>query len=74
VPGTLHEVKEKSGTPRKINFGNTQPTFLLKMADFWDTAPSSLFEVDRRFRSMYCLHHQGDGKAARPDDGGSMHL
>jgi hypothetical protein len=30
------------------------------MTDFWDTAPYSLFEVDQRFRDVYCLHHQGD--------------
>jgi hypothetical protein len=25
---------------------------------FWDTAPCSLVEVDRRFRGEYCLHRQ----------------
>jgi hypothetical protein len=25
---------------------------------FWDVAPCSHVEVDRRFRSAYCLHHQ----------------
>jgi hypothetical protein len=29
-----------------------------KMAVFWDAAPCSLLEIDRRFRSAYCLHHQ----------------
>jgi hypothetical protein len=29
VPGTPDEVKEKSGTPRKRNLENTQPTFVL---------------------------------------------
>jgi hypothetical protein len=33
----------------------------MKMIAFWDTAPGSLFEVDQRFRGVYCLHHQGDG-------------
>jgi hypothetical protein len=33
------------------------------MTAFWDIAPCSLVEVDRRFRSAYCLHHQGE----RPD-------
>jgi hypothetical protein len=32
----------------------------LKMTAFWDIAPCSLVEVDRRFRCAYCLHHQGD--------------
>jgi hypothetical protein len=32
---------------------------------FWDVAPCSHVEVDRRFRGGYCLHHQG---------GGSTHL
>jgi hypothetical protein len=27
---------------------------------FWDTAPGSLFVIDRHFRCAYCLHHQGD--------------
>jgi hypothetical protein len=26
-----------------------------------DVAPCSLLEIDRRFRSAYCLHHQGVG-------------
>jgi hypothetical protein len=30
------------------------------MTAFWDTAPCSLVETDRRFRSAYCLLHQGD--------------
>jgi hypothetical protein len=29
------------------------------MTVFWDNAPYSLVEVDRRFRGAYCLHHQG---------------
>jgi hypothetical protein len=32
----------------------------MKMAVFWDTAPCSLVEVDRRSRNAYCLHHKGD--------------
>jgi hypothetical protein len=30
------------------------------MSIFWDVAPCSLVEIDRRFRGAYCLHHQGD--------------
>jgi hypothetical protein len=30
------------------------------MTAFLDIAPCSLVEGDRRFRSVYCLHHQGD--------------
>jgi hypothetical protein len=33
---------------------------LLKMTVFWDVAPCSVVEIDRRFRGAYCLHHQGD--------------
>jgi hypothetical protein len=29
----------------------------MKMAVFWDVAPCSLAEIDRRFRRTYCLHH-----------------
>jgi hypothetical protein len=25
---------------------------------FWDVAPCSLLEIDRRFSGAYCLHHQ----------------
>jgi hypothetical protein len=32
----------------------------LNMAVFWDVAPYSLVEIDRRFRCAYCLHHQVD--------------
>jgi hypothetical protein len=35
---------------------------------FWDIALCSLIGVDRRFRSAYYHHRQGD------DDGGSTHL
>jgi hypothetical protein len=31
-----------------------------KMAVFWDVAPRSLVEIDRRFRGASCLHHEGD--------------
>jgi hypothetical protein len=29
------------------------------MAVFWFVAPCSLVEVYRRFRGVYCFHHQG---------------
>jgi hypothetical protein len=35
----------------------------MKMTVFWDVAPCSLVEINRRFRGAY-----------RPDDGGSNHL
>jgi hypothetical protein len=35
---------------------------------FWDVAPCSHVEVDRRFIGAYCLHHH------RPDNGGITHL
>jgi hypothetical protein len=31
---------------------------------FWDVAPCSVVEIDRRFRGAYCLHYQG----SCPDD------
>jgi hypothetical protein len=31
----------------------------MKVTAFWDIAPCSLIEVERRFRGVYCLHHQG---------------
>jgi hypothetical protein len=33
---------------------------IMKMMAFWDIALCGLFEVNRRFRGAYCLHHQGD--------------
>jgi hypothetical protein len=35
-------------------------TAVSKMTVFWDAAPCGLVEIDRRFRSAYCLHHQGE--------------
>jgi hypothetical protein len=32
------------------------------MAVFWDVAPSSLIDTDRRLRETYCLRHQGDNQ------------
>jgi hypothetical protein len=32
----------------------------MKMALFWDVTSCGLVEVDRRFRSVYCVHDQGD--------------
>jgi hypothetical protein len=30
------------------------------MTVFWDDAPFSLVEINRRFRGAYCLHHLDD--------------
>jgi hypothetical protein len=30
------------------------------MTVLWDVAPCSLVDIYRRFRGVYCLHHQGD--------------
>jgi hypothetical protein len=57
----------------------------MKVTVFWDAAPRSLVETDRRFRSAYCLHQQADLLlyltksfrallTHRPDDGGRKHL
>jgi hypothetical protein len=32
----------------------------MKMAVFWVVAPCRLVRVYRRFRGLYCLHHQGE--------------
>jgi hypothetical protein len=34
-------------------------TAIVKVTAYWDMAPCSLVEVDRRFRGVYCLHYQG---------------
>jgi hypothetical protein len=41
------------------------PKPMAKMTPFWDAAPCSLVEVDRRFRGAYCLHHSGDDTTRR---------
>jgi hypothetical protein len=46
----------------------------MKMTIFWDAAPCSLVETDRRFRGAHCLHHHGDEWVLRPNGGGSKHL
>jgi hypothetical protein len=54
VAGFCFETKNKecaSSVPRI--------SFILKMTVFWDVAPCSPVETDRRFRGSYCLHHQG---------------
>jgi hypothetical protein len=38
----------------------------------WDRTPCNQVEVDQRFRSAYCLHHQGD--YSPDEDGGSTHI
>jgi hypothetical protein len=35
-------------------------SIITAMSDFWDNAPGSLVEIDRRFSGAYCRHHQGD--------------
>jgi hypothetical protein len=45
----------------------------MKINVFWDVAPHSLVEIDRRFRGAYCLYYQGneDNQTARrniPED------
>jgi hypothetical protein len=42
----------------------------MKFGVFWDVAPCSHVEVDRRFKGAYYLHYQGDLR----DDEGSTHL
>jgi hypothetical protein len=36
----------------------------MKKTAFWDTAPCSLTQLDRRFRCAECLQHQGDRRGA----------
>jgi hypothetical protein len=31
----------------------------MKMTVFWDVAPCSMVDTDRRFRVAYCVNHQG---------------
>jgi hypothetical protein len=40
----------------------------VKFRVFWNLAPCSHVEVDRRFRSAYCLHHQGDEDSITHDN------
>jgi hypothetical protein len=61
----LHKTKQKIfifNRPPSSYFGFFTDMFRLnlKMRAFWDIAPFSLVEVDRRFTCAYCLHNQGD--------------
>jgi hypothetical protein len=49
---------------------NGRSSVSLKMAVFWDVAPCSLVDIDRRFRAAYYLHHQGVD-IHNPDDADS---
>jgi hypothetical protein len=42
----------------------------MKMTAFWDIAPFSLVEGNRRFRGAYCLNRQADDQSGdhRPGD------
>jgi hypothetical protein len=40
-----------------------------KIRTCWDIASCSLIRVDRCFRGVYCLCHQGDDWIHHPDDG-----
>jgi hypothetical protein len=44
-----------------------EPAWVSKFRVFWDVALYCHAEVDRRFKGVYCLHHQGD-------DGDSTHF
>jgi hypothetical protein len=33
---------------------------VMEMVVFWEVTPCSLIDIDLRFRTSYCLHHQGD--------------
>jgi hypothetical protein len=44
----------------------------LKTTSFWDRAPCSLIEVDRRFRGAYCLH-QGQ-EISHPSNGSTAQI
>jgi hypothetical protein len=54
-------------TPDRRHVFDLLNNFLLQFRVFCDVAPCSQVEVDRRFRDVYCLHHQGD-------DGGSKQV
>jgi hypothetical protein len=49
---------------KDTNKCRTAVMLMKKMTALWDIVPYSLVEVDRRFRDVYCLHHQGDEYAA----------
>jgi len=47
---------------------NVQYVYLVTNV-FWDVAPCSFVESDRRFRGTYCLHHQDIAQRNIPEDG-----
>jgi hypothetical protein len=59
--------------PYKIRYSISS----LKLRVFWDVAPCSHAEVDRRFRGAHCLCHLSDESSSihyRSEHGGSTHL
>jgi hypothetical protein len=38
-------------------YGLRELIYFSKIALFWDVAPCSVVEIDRRFRDAYCLYH-----------------
>jgi hypothetical protein len=61
----LDKLRKVPLTEHPKAFGNKN---YLKFRVFWDIAPCSHIEVNRRFRGAYCLQHQGG------DDVGSTYL
>jgi hypothetical protein len=39
--------------------GKKKQSYTLKLRIFWDVLPCSQLNVDRHFRGVCCLHHQG---------------
>jgi hypothetical protein len=50
-------------TSRILTFASVETRELKKKPVFWVVRPCSLVEVNRRFGSPCCLHHQGDVQA-----------
>jgi hypothetical protein len=60
---TLNKVKENNNpkcyAPSSEHFNIRKYFRILKFRVFCDEAPCSHVKVDRGFRGVYCLHHQG---------------
>jgi hypothetical protein len=56
----IQEFRRKSKKLIKIVRFQVLMAVSMKFRVFWDVAPCSQVDVDRRFRGAYCLHLQGD--------------
>jgi hypothetical protein len=64
----LRALKKKKKAKIGVRFQVLTAASMMFRVVFWDILPCKMI-VDRRFRGVYCLHHQGWVSLARKDQG-----